>query len=112
MPQKSGFRAKTKPCLGKTGLKISLLPSSYIYYIYSTDPSNGVITIENVTHVLLLCRFTTLVSALTTAGLMKTVSGNRAVTLFAPTNDAFDEVNDLTTLLANKKDIRAVSYYL
>ena len=43
---------------------------------------------------------------------MKTVSGNRAVTLFAPTNDAFDEVNDLTTLLANKKDIRAVSYYL
>lgn len=53
-------------------------------------------------------RFTTLVSALTTAGLMKTVSGNRAVTLFAPTNDAFDEVNDLTTLLANKKDIRAL----
>lgn len=53
-------------------------------------------------------RFTTLVSALSAAGLSKTVSGTRPVTLFAPTNEAFNDVDGLSDLMASKKEIRSL----
>jgi uncharacterized surface protein with fasciclin (FAS1) repeats len=47
-------------------------------------------------------RFTTLVSAVTAAGLAETLSGEGPFTVFAPTNEAFAAINDdVQALLAN-----------
>ncbi len=47
-------------------------------------------------------RFTTLVSAVSAAGLVETLSGPGPFTVFAPTNEAFSAVNDqVQALLAN-----------
>jgi hypothetical protein len=55
------------------------------------------------------CRFSTLVSAMSAAGLSRSLAGKRPLTLFAPTNEAFADLNGLADLLNNRNDIRAVS---
>ena len=44
-------------------------------------------------------RFSTLVTAVTEAGLVDTVKGAKAMTIFAPTNDAFAKVSCIITLM-------------
>jgi hypothetical protein len=43
------------------------------------------------------------------AGLSRSLAGKRPLTLFAPTNEAFADLNGLADLLNNRNDIRAVS---
>jgi len=55
-------------------------------------------------------RFSTLVTAVTEAGLVDTVKGAKAMTIFAPTNDAFAKVPSdvLSGLLADKEALTKV----
>jgi uncharacterized surface protein with fasciclin (FAS1) repeats len=57
--------------------------------------------------------FSTLVTALTAADLVKTLEGKGPFTVFAPTNAAFAKVpkKDLDALLANKKELTRVLLY-
>jgi uncharacterized surface protein with fasciclin (FAS1) repeats len=58
-------------------------------------------------------RFSTLVSLVERAGLVGTLSGDTKLTVFAPTNAAFDKVpkKTLNALLSNKKLLRKVLLY-
>ncbi len=57
--------------------------------------------------------FSTLVSAVTTAGLVDTLSGTGPFTVFAPTNAAFAKIPEATlkALLADKAKLAAVLTY-
>ena len=57
--------------------------------------------------------FSTLVTALTEAGLVDTLQGEGPFTVFAPTNAAFDALPEgqLAALLANKEQLAAVLTY-
>ncbi|MGM0482076.1 MAG: fasciclin domain-containing protein [Pseudomonadota bacterium] len=58
-------------------------------------------------------QFSTLVTALTEAGLVETLQGDGPFTVFAPTNAAFDALPEgmLESLLANKEKLTAVLTY-
>lgn len=58
-------------------------------------------------------QFSTLVTALTEAGLVETLQGEGPFTVFAPTNDAFDALPEgtLESLLADKEQLSAVLTY-
>jgi uncharacterized surface protein with fasciclin (FAS1) repeats len=58
-------------------------------------------------------QFSTLVTAVTEAGLVETLSGEGPFTVFAPTNDAFDKLPEgaLEDLLANPDELRKVLTY-
>lgn len=58
-------------------------------------------------------QFSTLVSLVERAGLVNALSGKRQLTVFAPTNAAFDKVpkKTLNTLLGNKRLLRRVLLY-
>ena len=58
-------------------------------------------------------QFSTLVTAVTEAGLVETLSGEGPFTVFAPTNDAFDKLPEgaLEGLLANPDELRKVLTY-
>jgi uncharacterized surface protein with fasciclin (FAS1) repeats len=58
-------------------------------------------------------RFSTLVRATQTAGLVETLSGPGPFTVFAPTNDAFNKLpaGTLDSLLQNQEQLRAVLTY-
>lgn len=58
-------------------------------------------------------RFSTLVSLVENAGLVNALSGKRQLTVFAPTDAAFDKVpkNTLNALLKNKRLLRRVLLY-
>lgn len=57
--------------------------------------------------------FSTLVTAVTAADLGETLSGEGPFTLFAPTNEAFEKIDEATliTLLANKAELTKVLTY-
>ena len=57
--------------------------------------------------------FTTLVTALTAAGLVETLSGEGPFTVFAPTDEAFAQIPEekLKALLADKEALTAVLTY-
>lgn len=56
--------------------------------------------------------FSTLVTALSAAGLVDTLAGEGEFTVFAPTNDAFDALGDtLNTVLADKELLTRVLLY-
>ncbi len=58
-------------------------------------------------------QFSTLVTALTAAGLVKTLEGKGPFTVFAPTNAAFAKIKkaDLAALLKNKAELTKVLTY-
>ncbi len=58
-------------------------------------------------------QFSTLVTAVTEAGLVETLSGEGPFTVFAPTNDAFDKLPEgtLESLLANPEELKKVLTY-
>jgi uncharacterized surface protein with fasciclin (FAS1) repeats len=58
-------------------------------------------------------QFSTLVTAVTEAGLVETLSGEGPFTVFAPTNDAFDKLPEgaLERLLANPDELKKVLTY-
>ena len=57
--------------------------------------------------------FTTLVTAVKEAGLVDALSGNKDLTVFAPTNAAFAKIpkKDLEALLKNKEALKKVLLY-
>jgi uncharacterized surface protein with fasciclin (FAS1) repeats len=75
------------------GKLISPIPTSNIAQLVSTDP-----------------RFSTLLAAVSAAGLVDTLSGKGPFTVFAPTNDAFAKVPKATldSLLADKDALTKV----
>ena len=62
----------------------------------------------NISH--LLSRFSTLVAAVTAAGLVDTIKNAGSLTIFAPTNDAFSKVpaDLLDALLADPEALKAI----
>src|SRR4029079_1877460 len=58
-------------------------------------------------------QFSTLVSALTAAGLVETLNGKGPFTVFAPTNAAFDKIPDdqLQAILADKDKLTKILTY-
>jgi uncharacterized surface protein with fasciclin (FAS1) repeats len=55
--------------------------------------------------------FSTLVTALTAAGLVETLQGKGPFTVYAPTNDAFAKVPNLMSLVADKAALTNVLLY-
>jgi uncharacterized surface protein with fasciclin (FAS1) repeats len=55
--------------------------------------------------------FSTLVTALTAAGLVETLQGKGPFTVYAPTNDAFGKVPNLMALVADKPALTNVLLY-
>jgi len=55
--------------------------------------------------------FTTLVKAVQAAGLVDVLSGEGPFTVFAPTDDAFAEVDDLDSILADKDKLASILKY-
>lgn len=57
--------------------------------------------------------FSTLVTAVTAAGLVETLSGTGTFTVFAPTNDAFAKIpaETLAAVLADKEKLTAILTY-
>ncbi|MEN0064777.1 MAG: fasciclin domain-containing protein [Myxococcota bacterium] len=55
--------------------------------------------------------FSTLVKAVQAAGLVDVLSGEGPFTVFAPTNEAFAEVDDLDAILADKEKLAGILKY-
>ena len=55
--------------------------------------------------------FSTLVKAVQAAGLVDVLSGEGPFTVFAPTNDAFADIDDLDAILADKDQLTAILTY-